>query len=672
MNPLSAEPTPRPGRRAVLAAGAALGAVSLVGAQARPAYAATPEDLGIALQEVNILAGAVGTWPDGRSVFYVVSTGSPAAFSVLDAATGERLAAHVLEGYAGCYAATVAPDGTVYFEARTGGRLFRYFPSENRLVNLGRVVDRAYTILGLAVNGDGIVFGGTYSNGHLFSYDPEPGEFRDYGVLAEGETYARLGAISNSQVVYAGSSLSARLFAVEPRTGERTEIPLPEPYATSEVHLTPKAYVRGLLFMVISPARKTLVYDTMAGEWIDEIEGSDSAGVTEQIKDSVYLGTQSGAEFLRYDLTRRQVSPTDFNTRPLGGPTRVLGVATFDTRDFPGKTIVGMGQTGRIWHWNPITGRERWITADPLGSPARVESIGRGPAGDIYLSGHFTSGVIARYRTSEDRLEQMEGPAQVQGFGVDDGMLYLGTYPTAGIMRYDPADPWAYGTNPKTLFTLSDRDQARPWTFAGIGDRVAIGTTAAKESLDGALTLYDPATGEVNYVGTLLDDLGVTSLAARGLLLAGGTSVRNQSLPPTHESARLFLWDAESDTLIWDGVPVADAKTIGHLVFDAGGRLWGLTNYATLFEFDVDTTQVLRTARVSQSSDSDASGGHPTLFFGPDQLLYGSTGDGELFRVDPASLSLTTLDTSAHFASLGPDGYIYYAKNRTSLYRLAV
>ncbi|TDE11189.1 PQQ-binding-like beta-propeller repeat protein [Jiangella asiatica] len=674
------------GRRAFIYAGASIAAAAATGAA--PAWAGTRlvstgeaaatgtttaagmtagEDLGIAMRSVNVRTGAVGRL-DGRPVIYVVSNGIPAIFNVIDAQTGALITAHEITNHESSFALKIAPDESVYFEGRPGGRLFRYLPAEDRLVDLGQVTEDAYRIPSIAVDEDGVVYGGTNPDGHAFAFDPSTGEFTDYGPIAEGETFCRLGAVGDG-LLYAGTSPNGRLFAIDLATGTKSEIPLPEPYASSESAATPRAWVQGLLFVFVSPSRAALVYDTRTGQWADDLPryGGD-AGPTEQLRTAVFAEDLDSRNLWEYDLVARRATLTDFNTGRLGTTTRVIGHTTLAGRGFPGLTLVGMGVTGRMWHWNPITGEQRWIDSEVQGSPVPIRATGGGPDGNVYVGPFFSSGVMARYIVAEERFEQLDGPTQVEAFGIHDGKLYLGTYTGAGIAEFDPVQPWDYGRNPRQLFNLDGYGQERPWGLASVGDRLAIGTTAPVGSLDGALSFYTPATGELNVIGTLFEGHGVPSLAAHGLLLAGGTSTRVSSTPPTAPAARLFLWDAAADRLLWDGVPFEDAKDIGHLFFADDGRLWGVTNNARVFEFDVDSRQVLRSAVVRPGADANT--GFPALFAAPDGGTYGSTGDGDLFRVDPATMAIEIIDTEAGPATLGPDGNIYYAKNEISLYRL--
>lgn len=677
----SSDPHGRPfARRSVLSGGATVAATALVSGAMDSAWAGDagdrtgpptdPEDLGVPMRSVNVRAGAVGI-RNGRPVFYVFSNGSPGIFNVIDAETGERLAVHEIVGYESSYAIEIASDGTVFFEARPSGRLFRYFPAEDRVVDLGRVTSGATAITALAI-ADGIVYGGTRDDAKVFSYDPATDTFTDHGQILAGERFCRVGAVVDG-IVYAGVSPTGRFFALELATGTTTEIELPSEYAAGASRTT-AIHRSGLLFVFLDAALPCLVYDLANGEWIDEIPrfGLDT-GPSRVLGDKVYFEDTMNGDIWLYDPAARVAKQTGFNTGQPNGITRAIGLAQLATDD-SAETVVGMDLAGTVWQWTPSTGAQSSVHADVQGSAVRIRRTAAGPDGNLYVGGFFSSGVMARYLVAAQRLEQLDGPTQIEGFGIHDGLLYFGTYPGAGIMRFDPAEPWDFGTNPTNLFSLTAQGQDRPWAIEPIGDRVAIGTLAARGTLDGALTFYTPATGEVDYVGTLFTAHGVVSLAARDSLLAGGTSTRVSGTTPIEDTPRLFLWDAATDELLWEGTPFTDTHTIGDLVFADNGRLWGLTNNGRVFEFDVEARKVVGSVLIAP--DLIASGGFPELFFAGDGMLYGTTStgaNGVLFRMRPQTFEPEILEpVDASCASLGPDGKVYYAMHDTSLFRIAV
>lgn len=672
-------------RRALGVIGGGLAAAGLtIGAGSRPASAApavsgvdaaaaAAELLGTPIISPNIRdAAAFGIWPDGRPVAYAVSNGLPMAFSVLDVHTGARIAAHTIVQSGSSYDLSVAPDGLVYISGFGNGHLYRYSPVDDEMVDLGIAVAGESVMLRTTVaeDGDGYtVYGGTYAHGHVFSWSPSTGLFTDYGQFVPGQTYARALTFGGGRL-FIGTGTSPRLFSVDPVTWAQQEIPLPAKHASSDTFVYDLVYRRGILFVFLSPSLAWLMYDVKAGAWVNEVTNNPQSGISPSIGEDAYFVNGDTGNLFAYDLTTHQVTTTSFAEGVLdGNTTRALGAVALGGPDFPGRSVVGIGLNGRLWHWNPLTGNVRWVDGDPAGSAAEIHTIGRGPDGNMYIGGFWTAGSIARYDVGQSTMEQLPGPYQMEGLAQFGGRLYLGVYQNpAQIMAYDPAQPWDFGANPATVFSFAGYAQERPFAFAPAGDRLAIGTIAEKGHYDGALTFLDPATGAAEVHVAVVSNHGVSALAANGGMLVGGTSVQPSGVPPIESTAKLFIWDIASDQKVWEGTPV-QALDYAELVFDADGTLWCLTTSGVVFAFDVVAQQVLRSTKVIPNTGTQLSQwGLDTMFFGADGKLYGSS-VGRVFSLDPGTMVSTILDSSGSFAAMDELGRIYYAKT-AQLYRL--
>src|SRR5690606_9120490 len=275
----------RPMRRAVtgrnpnvrkilaVAAAAALLVTATAGAGAADEDAQYPtfdEISPLPLDAVTAPGSSTGTGPNGEPYLYFVSSGSPAVLSVVDVGDGSRVDEHPLPGASGSWMVETAPDGTVYVGSYGEGRLYRYFPAEQRVEDLGTPVAGETFIWALVVATDGTVYGGTGQQGaHVFSYDPDTGETRDYGALADDPSQPLVthGIAVDEDTIYAGTGAVPRLFEIDIDSGERTELTVPEPVA--ELKYVYDMDLRGdLLFLRASPdgAPQPLhVYDTATG-----------------------------------------------------------------------------------------------------------------------------------------------------------------------------------------------------------------------------------------------------------------------------------------------------------------------------------------------------------------------------------------------------------------------
>lgn len=649
--------------------------ISVGVAVAQPASAATPtiENLGVPMRSVSIRSAAVGVLPNGTPAVFAVSAGSPVQFNVLNARTGELIASHAVAPFTLSFDTEIAPDGSVYFEVQGAPdgapALMHYLPGSDTLLNLGNPVPGEKVINRVTFAPDGTVYGGTYPNAHVFRYSPSTGKFADLGSVAAGETYVRSIAYGRG-VLYVGTGTSARLFAIDLATGVKREIPLPEPNASKDLFVYRMAFRQGLLFVFNSPSLDWLVYDTQTQTWIDRIANNGEGGITDVGPNHLaYFVNNATQDLYSYDVKQHVASVTGFNDGTLTyNSTRAIGLAALGGSEWPGLSVVGVGIDGSIWQWNPVTGQKRRLVGHPLGGAVTIHTIGRGPDGNMYIGGFFTVGTMARFNTTTDSSEQLPGPTQIEGFGIYQGDLYLGTYSDGGVVRYDDTKPWQYGTNPQTLFTLAaSHQQERPFAFADAGDRLAVGTVGMKDTLDGSLTFYTPATGQVDDTGPPIPNQSVTALATLGdSTLIGGTSSQQLGVPPVDPQAKIFLWDLNTDTVTWSGAPVPGATDISELTVDGDGNVWGITSNATVFEFDPTTHQVLHTVQiVDPARVTKDIWGIGSLFFGPDGKLYGSSG-GWIFSLDPNTLTPTVLD-SGQFAAMDNAGRIYYAQGETLL-----
>lgn len=644
-----------------------------VAASAAPAVAGAPtiENLGDPIRSVNIRSAAVGSLPDGTPAIFAVSQGSPVEFNVLNANTGALIASHAIAPYTLSFDTEIAPDGSVYFEVqgapKTVPALMHYLPGSDTLVNLGAPVPHENVINRITFGPDGTVYGGTYPHSHVFSYSPRTNTFTDFGQVAAGEAYARSIAYGDG-VLYVGTGTSARLFAIDLRTQQKHEIDLPEPNASTDIYVYRMVFRGGLLFVFNSPSLDWLVYDPRTGKWIDRIANNGEGGMTQiDLRDRAYFVNNATQTLYAYDFLKRAFVQTSFNDGSLSyQTTRAIGLVDLHEPGWPERTVVGVGIGGKIWQYNPLTQKIRWVTGHPVGGAVVIHTTAQGPDGKIYIGGFFTAGVMARLDPVTGTVEQLAGPTQIEGMTNYQGKLYLGTYSDGGVEVYDPASPWSYGTNPKTLFSLAaSNKQERPFAFADAGDRLAIGTVGQKDTLDGTLTFYTPSTGAHEVLPAPVSGQSVTALASLGNgQLIGGTSSQQLGVPPTDPVAKIFLWDLATDTKTWQTEPVPGATDISELTVDSAGHVWGLTSAATVFEFDPATRTVLRTIQaVPPASVTKDIWGIGSLFFGNDGLLYGSSG-GSVFSADPNTGTATVLD-SGQFASRDAQGRIYYAQGST-------
>ncbi|MET3697490.1 hypothetical protein SAMN05877753_10686 [Bacillus oleivorans] len=617
-------------------------------------------EIGTALNAVSIPAAGYGKGPNGEDWVYAVANGSPAIFNILDAKTGERVNSFPLDGASGAWGVTVDPEGNVYVGTYSNASLYKYVPGVDHIENLGKPIPGESFIWRIKSDEDGRIYGGTFPSGKVFQYDPNTGEFRDYGQIAEGQQYARSIDIYKDKAYVGLGTNGANLVELNLVTGERTEIELPEKYA-SATNVYDINIIRNKMFARVtggSSGNTILVYDLKTMEMIDEIAGANGLDVS-------YPGSGNLVYFIKneelysYDLNSLELTATGFNNL---FSARGFGWIEMNSHDFPGKTLVSIAWDGKIRLYNPITTHHQILQGQVSGQPVAIQSLARGPNGNIFIGGYLSGG-LAEYNYSTNQLTEYKGIGQIEGMVTHNDRLYMGVYPGGFIYSYDPSQAFEFGKNPVEHFSLRPEGQDRPFALVSAGDKIAIGTVPDYGKLGGALTIFDPAVNHYTVHQNIVQNQSVVSLAYKDRLVYGGTSVwGGLGIAPTEQEAKLFIFDLESEEKRLETVPVPGEKAITALTFDENGYLWGLTS-GILFKYDTETNEISETVEL-YSRDWDSTGHlwrEGFLTFDEDGYLYGST-RGKLFRVNPDTLDHETLVENANLFAEDADGNFYFAR----------
>lgn len=633
----------------------ALAASGMTPASAQPSE--SPEvaitDLGPALHEVNVRNSAIGTLPDGTAVAYVVSNGNPSTFTVLDIATGARIDSVALDGYTLGTAVTVAPDGSVYFAARepVNAGLWRYQPGNGELEHIGDGIAGERMIRTITVAADGMVYMGTYPNAKLVSYDPATGAIRDFGSMTDDADYLwGVGVIDDE--VWVGSGPVPHLFRVDRTTGAKSEMAIPAEYLEGTDWIISIERRGDLVFIAFSPRGSfdRAVYDLSTDEWVDLVSLTGTPGpTTPDESDIAYLLAGSPKELIGYDLVQHAVVPTDFADSgipdAIGGVTTYgIGLIELDLPAFPGESVVGVTVDGQLWRYNIETGSGDVIGSGTVGTAVDAHQIGVA-GGDVFVSAHYGAGFLARIRAGTGVIEQIRGPKQGDAYADHGDQILISTYPDAVLHMGDPEQPWSWGQNPRMVNTLGRGDpyhQDRIYGLVSTGDRVAMGSVPNYGELGGALTLFDPQTGNVEFHRNVVADQSVVSLAYRDGLLYGSTSIYGGlSSTPTQSAAKLFIWDVAAQQLVWEGEPSGRAEVISGLTWTPDGRLLGGDSNGVVFEFDPVSRTVVRTVNVPGVTPWTGWGQRVSYAYDETNSGYLGTNGGALFYLDLETFAVT-------------------------------
>lgn len=633
-------------------------------------------DLGEPVHKTQVLSSAIGEGPDGEPLGYYVASGNPtttAEFTVVDLRTNENvLQTRVPYGNSSQRTLGQSPvDGTIYFATSDISHLYRYVPGAAEVEYLGPAPE-GQRVWSVAVGQDDTVWFGTYPGGRLYSLDPETGDITDHGQAAAGEQYIEAIAPAGD-TVYVGTQSNAKLLEFDRATGEFSEIAMPDGHAATNVTAID---LRQNLLFVSSDGMHVL--DLGTGQWIDSFPGA-SARVSPVGPDDptgVYL--RLDGEITRYDLETGELTGTGW------APNATPEAWAWIDRDGTGPWLaLTYWNEGRTYGYNLATKKGSYQVPDLFGAGAQIISLGTGPDGNVYTGAYLSPPGMGRYNPDEEGFDLLPGTSQVEGFGTYGDQLVFGRYPQGALYHYDTTKPWENGTNPDDMLPIGD-EQSRPQAFVDISDTipgtVAVASVPTGGRHGGAITLWQPDEGTHEVYRHVIENQTPVSLVEHDGILLGGTSIQGgYGIDPVTEEARLFAWDPETAETLWDLSPVPGEPTVSGLTLDADGDLWGIAGNATVFEFDLETRETIRTIHIAPETDPDADADR----YGDDHRLlvdhgrlFGSSAN-RLFVIDQITEEVTVLaggdsdEAADSLHELARDRYgdLYYVGAGTHLMR---
>ena len=230
-----------------------------------------------------------------------------------------------------------------------------------------------------------------------------------------------------------------------------------------------------------------------------------------------------------------------------------------------------------------------------------IFSLTLGPDGCIY-GGSVSLLHLFRYDPATDLLEDLgfpypAGNGEFYSLHTSDDKLYTAAYSGAELGVYDPFAPWdpeaETDANPRRIGPVGGR-QNRPHAMTSLPDgTLFVGSEPDYGLHGGALSIYDPESGQFEVHRDIIPDQTVLSLTAGadGHTVYGGSSIRGGTgTEPRAETARFFAWDADAGQVSLDAVPVLGAQHIDTLVTAPDGTVYGAVQTknlgARLFVFD--------------------------------------------------------------------------------------
>jgi len=645
-----------------------------------------PEKIATPITKAGISGAVVGE-EDGNPVFYTTVNAELASFQVVDVKTNSLLRSLPMQGVQQAWAHAVAPDGSVYIggirtSGQTKGILWKYSPETKQLVELGEPIPGEKSIWSLTVDDKGNVYGGTFQNGKVFKYDPVANAFTDYGTMVAGQEYVRSIAYHDGYI-YAGIGTIGdviKLGVTEATKGYKQSIAagVPALLGVAPVQV-PFAYdmaAVGDLLLVKFQDKDILTllfYDLKNEKWLDHVIGKDTAngGTGVGVFSFAQLVTRDNKIYIPANGHLTELDLTTFQATPIikyGTSLRGAAWVEFDgLAGYEGQSLVSMKANGEIAIFNVDAKTVLSMPSQLQGAPNPIHNIEVGPDGNLYMSA-YPAGLGAVFNPRTDKttnltLEQAEG---MVAFGTD---MYLGVYPGGHVYKIDTTKSTPVA---KEVFTIGEA-QDRPYIMKTMENKIMIGTIPGYGELGGALTIFDPATGDYEVFRNIVKNQSIVGLAYKDGYIYGSTTVHGGlGVTATEKSAKMFVWDVANkrkvkEISLEDKIPgLNNPPMISGLTVGPDGNIWGSVN-GILFKMDPVSHDILKSKNMYPDINNYGMWRPYHPYWGKDGLLYLDLAD-RITVIDPKTWEFVRLfpnSMEVKFMALAQDAdgseHIYFA-----------
>ncbi|MFK7694373.1 hypothetical protein [Paenibacillus sp. HJGM_3] len=622
-------------------------------------------ELGVQVWNATLHSATRGITRDDRHILYAVMDGAYGAnahLACIDINSGNVLEMLPIPGGISSWAATTATDGSVYIGSTATGHLYRYVPGSGFVMDLGVAVKGETYVFCLSAGADGVVYGGTYNGACFFEYSPQNG-FKVFpsDPVRDQEDYVRtMHHDVEHSITYLGIGSHAHLVRYDHKTGQSENL-LPEDPDNTFVHDIQieggKLFVRklGSMDLMVFQENDNAADNRLTLE--QTIPKVQSFGVSPLYDGCVYFTV--GSVLHRYDIEQGTIRNLELDLKIC--PLYMMWERLDDQSRYPGMTLIGINYIRGITcmvRYNPEKHFADITELDMKGAPTNINSILIGPDGLLYSSGYLVGGMgMLNPETAENK--QFKGLGQAEGICSFGDKLYFGVYPGARIYEVDPSRPWsdADGTNPKLLFSLKENGQDRPFGIAAGDGKLFFGTVASYGKLGGALTLYDPATGEREVLESPAGNLSLLSLVYLDGKVYAGTSIwGGLGIKPCETEAPLFVYDTRSGISELIPLPVRGFTAITAITLGPDGLVWGIAE-GFLFAYNPHTSSFewYEHALPEIRYVTGAIWRDAYLLAGSDGFIYGTSRAGLLFRIHPIDKKVTVLERGEVFFLLAED-----------------
>jgi streptogramin lyase len=513
---------------------------------------------------------------------------------------------------------------------------------------------------GMAVGPDGNIYSGTLPNAHILRLNPRTGAFDDLGRPSESEQYIWAMARGSDGKMYAGTYPSAKLVRYDPASNRSEDLGRMDP--DEQYARTVAASDNGYIYLGIGYKRAGVVaYNIATGEHRqilpDSLRKSGVPWIQKRPDGKIYVELDDG--IYRADgwsINRATAVPAEMPPGTLPDGRRVV----IDDQSRP--QIV-----------NPRTHSSQPLAVGYAGQQVPVYRLAMGPDGQVYGSTILPLNLFRLEKSTGglDQLGELGTGETYSMLAVQQRLLMASYNGRSPLAVFDPSQPVtaadASAPNPKPLPFDGQDNGWRPAAMTTASDGKAyIGGQAGYGKLGGPLVIWSPDLNTTDVVADPIRDQSIVSLAAVDDLLVGGTTIDGGGgSTPTQSTAKLFLFDAATRSVVFSIEPSPNAHTVADLVLAPNGLVYGFAD-GKFFIFDPHSRQLLRV-------DSDASGTlleTDAIGVGPDGRIWGLFRQG-IFSIDPATNALQMVVQAPDPITAGfvLDGQNLYYASESTIYR---
>ena len=642
------------------------------------------QKLGQPLQNTFILH-CVKSKEDGKDALCFSVTGSPGTFVVYDVNRKKpfRSIRHNSKYHtAACWTQTVDKDGNVYFGTfGSPAQLFRYDCGTKELQNVSSVLDEE-AVYHLTCGEDGSVYGGTYPGGKVFRYQEKNHSVTDYGCLTGEEMYCISSAYYKGKIYGGTRSENPKLVCLNLENGERRELGFP-PFL--QVNLNAVYYmtrIENYLFPVLKTAEGTyyiLCYDLDQEMWTELCEqGLGGQHISQEHEGNVYfVGADGELKGITLDTMNVFNTGIAYHKLPEGDDgfdyaNGLMGGGFFwleDQEKYPGYTYITSNYDHNALSYINFENKtvEFVCIGEEFSDAIQIKALASTCDGDIVFGGYMgTKGGI--YRCHENSFHPFIC-RQTEGITSFDGKVYMGIYTRAVIWELDLKKPFAEHENPKPIFRIGEA-QDRPFALCEADGLLVVGTVPDYGTLGGALTIYNPRTGEKRVKRHIIKNQSITSLCYQDGIIYGSSGIwGGLGSNPTETDAKVFAYDLKKEKLLLERTLQFDFKSgglmhIGGMGFDGQGNLWGVSA-GIVFRLNPDTLDPEEYINISRSDwDIANTVWKPASLVFDGNILYCNLNE-KLTVIDLRTKAYRIYDQHAFMMAKGGDGNIYFSDDTT-------